>query len=104
MQGRVLLLEWFRDGEAWRWVQPPIDTLAFESGLALTPLSDCTSLALGPCGAPMNVANRPNVVGNISYPKTQQQWLSPTAAMPSWGSAWASGSAFKQRGPRVSVF
>ncbi|MBV8732333.1 MAG: hypothetical protein JO336_21190, partial [Acidobacteriia bacterium] len=51
----------------------------FESGLALTPLYDCSSLGLGPCGSPDNVANRPSVVGPITYPKTQQQWFNPAA-------------------------
>lgn len=60
----------------------------FESGPALTPLYDCTSLGLGPC-TPYNAANRPNVVGSISYPKTQAEWFNPAtfAATLQFGSA-----------------
>jgi hypothetical protein len=76
----------------------------FESGLALTPLYDCTSLGLGPCGGPMNVANRPNLVGNISYPKTQQQWFSPAAFASPATLQYGSAGKGILRGPGMNNF
>jgi hypothetical protein len=46
----------------------------FQSGLALTPAYDASGLGMGGL-----TANRPDLTGSISYPKTQAMWFNPAS-------------------------
>ncbi len=70
-----------------------------ESGLAVTPAADASTLGMGG-----NVANRPDLTGSISYPKTVNQWFSTGAFSAPGALAFGNASKGCLRGPGLTNF
>jgi hypothetical protein len=70
-----------------------------ESGLAITPTTDNTSLGMGGF-----VANRPNLSGSISYPQTSDQWFSTSAFSAPASLVFGNAGKGCLRGPGLTNF
>jgi len=79
------------------WQVSGITTI--ESGLAITPTADATSLGMGGF-----VANRPNLSGSIAYPQTASQWFSTSAFSAPASLAFGSAGKGCLRGPGLNNF
>jgi hypothetical protein len=70
-----------------------------ESGLALTPAADASTLGMGGF-----VANRPNLSGSISYPGTVGQWFSTSSFSAPASLAFGNAGKGCLRGPGLNNF
>ncbi len=70
-----------------------------ESGLALTPTADASTLGMGGF-----VANRPDLTGSISYPKTASQWFATSAFSAPASLAFGNAGKGGLRGPGLNNF
>jgi hypothetical protein len=70
-----------------------------ESGLAITPTADSSTLGMGGF-----VANRPDLTGSISYPGTVNQWFATSAYSAPAALAFGNAAKGSLRGPGLTNF